>query len=132
MGRKADCETVKEISTGNRAESIRYDTKTWKSMESRCVDYEIEPTNPRMDELPPVRMCKRSICSFGLYSLRIIVEMGEKTASKERTMVDFYEVLAPQRKSKLGILYGYKRADTGRPHADCPIHKSKRNSQPVP
>ena len=132
MGRKADCETVKEISTDNRAEFIRYDTKTWKSMESRCVDYEIEPTNPRMDELSPVRMCKRSICSFGLYSLRIIVEMGEKTASEERTMVDFYEVLAPQRNSKLGILYGYKRANTGRPHADCPTHKSKRNSQPVP
>ena len=54
--------------------------------------------------------------------------MGEKTASEERAMVDFYEVLAPQGKPELGILYGNKGADTGRPYADCPTHESTKNS----
>lgn len=132
MERKVDCKTVKEIHTGNRAEVIRHDIETWKSVESGRIDYEAKPTNPRMDELPSVRMCKRSVRAFGLYSLRTTVEMGKKTTSEERTMVDFYEVLAPQVKSELGILYGNKRTDTGRPYADSPTHKSKGNSQPIP
>ena len=60
------------------------------------------------------------------------MEMGEKAASEERAMVDFHEVLAPQGKPKLGVRYGHKGADTGRPYADCPTHKGKGSSQPIP
>src|SRR5699024_12115796 len=76
-------QAIQEGCESHCCQPLGHDSPQGKSVGTGCSDYEVERTDSRLDQLPPVRMCELCVRSSGLRPVRTAVAVGQETAPKE-------------------------------------------------